>query len=130
VTGWVVFRSFLLLKKCLGIFYFNTRTNIRRTGRGNVSGCKKLRPEDDDAAVCGCLYDNIRSFVRIYYDRTNVLQHAIPRRRPPSTRGVDSSEPAPEPVKIDSSGSSKSTASTCPSSSSPPIPEDGSVERL
>lgn len=63
-------------------------------------------------------------------DRTNVLQHAIPRRRPPSTRGVDSSEPAPEPVKIDSSGSSKSTASTCPSSSSPPIPEDGSVERL
>lgn len=50
-------------------------------------------------------------------DRTNVLQHAIPRRH----------SPPPDPVKMSSSGSSKSTASTTPSSSSPPFADEGRV---
>jgi len=50
-------------------------------------------------------------------NRSNVLQHSIPR----------SHSPPPEPVKINSSGSSKSTASTTPSSSSPPFSEEGRV---
>ena len=59
-------------------------------------------------------------------DRSNVLQHAIPRQR--QTVQV---ELPPDPVKINSSsGSSKSTASTTPSSSSPPFPEEGRVVRL
>jgi hypothetical protein len=51
-------------------------------------------------------------------DRTNVLQHTIPRRHSP---------PPPDPVKVSSSGSSKSTASTTPSSSSPPFAGEGRV---
>lgn len=59
-----------------------------------------------------------------------VLRHHIPRKSYNTPRRSAEDDLPPEPVKINSSGSSKSTASTTPSSSSPPFPEEGRVVRL
>lgn len=57
-----------------------------------------------------------------------VLRHHIPRKSYKSPRKSAEDDLPPEPVKINSSSSSKSTASTAPSSSSPI--EERRVERL
>ena len=59
-----------------------------------------------------------------------VLRHHIPRTSYTSPRRSCEDDLPPEPVKINSSGSSKGTASTAPSSSSSPFPDEGRVEHL